>query len=194
MDAFDQQFGLPAANFFKAKHDGVPLINYSDPDMLSWAEEAAMDIEWAHAIAPGATIELFEAKKDDQTDLLAAVNQARMAGNVSVVSMSFGQPESPLDDESNFQPTTSGTPMTFVASSGDQALLDGGIFPAVSGQVLAVGGTDLLNNNFEGGWGNGGGGFSSTEPEPFYQMPFQSTASVRSRTWRMPQIRSTASK
>jgi subtilase family serine protease len=37
-----------------------------------WAVEISLDVEWAHAIAPQATILLVEAKSSSLTDLLAA--------------------------------------------------------------------------------------------------------------------------
>lgn len=33
--------------------------------MTGWAEEISLDVEWAHAIAPGANITLVLAKSDD---------------------------------------------------------------------------------------------------------------------------------
>ena len=37
----------------------------------SWAVEISLDVEWAHAIAPGATILLVEANSNSLTDLLS---------------------------------------------------------------------------------------------------------------------------
>ena len=39
-----------------------------------WSLEIALDVEWAHAMAPGANILLVEASSDSLSDLLAAVN------------------------------------------------------------------------------------------------------------------------
>ena len=58
-----------------------------------WAMETCLDVEWAHAIAPGAKIMLVEATSDSDIDLLAAVNYATNQPNVVAVSMSWGGPE-----------------------------------------------------------------------------------------------------
>src|SRR5262249_20343805 len=55
-----------------------------------WAQEAALDIEWAHAMAPNAKIVLVEAQSNSFSNLLAAVDLAT-AG--SQVSMSWGGSE-----------------------------------------------------------------------------------------------------
>src|SRR6201999_3768658 len=53
-----------------------------------WALEISLDIEWAHAIAPKATILLVEATTNSLGDLLSAVDVAVRNG-ASVVSMSW---------------------------------------------------------------------------------------------------------
>src|SRR3954471_1773905 len=58
-----------------------------------WAGETALDVEWAHAIAPQANILLVEANSSSLNDLLSAVDYARHADGVSVVSMSWGTTE-----------------------------------------------------------------------------------------------------
>ena len=67
LNVFSQQFGLPqtcgspGANpndcftFTKATPQGTPRVN------RGWALEIALDVEWAHAVAPKATIMLVEA-------------------------------------------------------------------------------------------------------------------------------------
>src|ERR1017187_3496794 len=58
-----------------------------------WAEETALDVEWAHAIAPDAAIILSVAKSASLSDPLGAVDAAVSAG-ATVVSMSWGATES----------------------------------------------------------------------------------------------------
>ena len=53
-----------------------------------WELEESLDVEWAHAMAPGASIMLVEASSTSYSDLLAAVNYA--AAHANVVSMSWG--------------------------------------------------------------------------------------------------------
>ena len=59
---FDQQFGLPAPPSFTiiAPDGKIPNWNSSDSDMTGWGGETTLDVEYAHAIAPGANILLAE--------------------------------------------------------------------------------------------------------------------------------------
>ena len=63
----------------------------SNPD---WSLEESLDVEWAHAIAPGASIVVVEARSQTLAALQAAINTARNIPAVNVVSMSLGFPES----------------------------------------------------------------------------------------------------
>ena len=56
-----------------------------------WELEESLDVEWAHAMAPGANILLVEASSASDSDLLAAVSYASQHANV--VSMSWGSGE-----------------------------------------------------------------------------------------------------
>ncbi len=136
--------------------------------------EEALDVEWAHAMAPGATIMLVEAQDASPTNLFAAVNFARQQAGVSVVSMSFGGNET--SDETQFDADFT-TPaghngVTFVASTGDSG--EPGGYPAFSPNVVATGGTSLAidsvgNYQSETGWSGSGGGVSQVESQPSYQ-------------------------
>ena len=59
---FDQQFGLPAPPSFTiiAPAGKIPNWNSGDSDMTGWGGETTLDVEYAHAIAPGANILLAE--------------------------------------------------------------------------------------------------------------------------------------
>src|SRR4029077_19385095 len=95
---FDQAFGLPAPpSFNKAVAPGTPVDG-------GWAGEAALDVEWAHALAPKASLLLVEASSASTSDLLPAVDYARKQPGVSVVSMSWGGDESSFlaSKDSNF--------------------------------------------------------------------------------------------
>jgi hypothetical protein len=163
----------------------------------AWIEEA-MDVEWAHVIAPGASLLLIETYTNTNQDIIDAVNYARQQSNVSVVSMSFGESETASLDkpyDSDFTTPSKHIGMTFVAATGDYGSTNGGTsnvieWPAASPNVVAVGGTTLeLNSNgsylSETGWSVGsdswspssatGGGISKYETEPSYQMAAQQT-------------------
>ena len=138
LKAFDTTFGLAdPPSFVKAIPEGQP------PADAGWAIETALDVEWAHAIAPKANILLVEAKSTNGNDLLNAVDYARNQPGVVVVSMSWGGPE--FFGESSTDSTLS-TPaghagVVFVAAAGDTGALQGPEWPSVSPNVVAVGGT-----------------------------------------------------
>ena len=56
--AFDQAFGLPAPPSFRiiAPAGGVPAYDPNYSDMVGWAGETTLDVEYAHVIAPGANL------------------------------------------------------------------------------------------------------------------------------------------
>jgi len=211
LDAFDQQFGLtdsgptlyqqygPAWSFLtvlnqNGQFTSLPGTDPSGPGTDNWEVETALDVEWAHAVAPGAQIVLVEANSPALSDLMTAVATAASQPRVSVVSMSWGFPEGQAvfaADEANYDSTFSVPGVTFVAGTGDYGAADPE-YPAFSPNVLAVGGTSLNLNadnsyNSETGWGynsasaaefiGSGGGISMFEPEPAYQAGVQSTGS-----------------
>ncbi len=135
----------------------------------TWALEAALDVQWAHAIAPQAKIYLVEAASNSVTDLLAAADVA-VTNGATVVSMSFGGPEFITETNNEFHFTTA--KVTFIAAAGDSGY--GAEYPAASPYVLAVGGTTatLGTSNVYGSetaWSGSGGGQSAYELMPAYQ-------------------------
>ena len=87
---FDLQYGLSDPTLTKVNQNGGSSLPQGN---VSWAAEIALDVEWAHAIAPGASILLVEANSSSLSDLLTAVNYARNASGVVAVSMSWGGSE-----------------------------------------------------------------------------------------------------
>ena len=187
LKVFDTAFDLPAPPSFKiVSQTGGAHLPKTDS---GWAGEIALDVEWAHAIAPAANILLVEADSDSTTDLLAAVNYARNAAGVSAVSMSWGGSEfvsSYNGGESNQQTTydaTFTTPLrhagvTFVAAAGDTGQPTGAQWPATAPDVLSVGGTSLHladdgTYQSETGWAGTSAGYSAVETEPAYQQTAQ---------------------
>jgi hypothetical protein len=139
-----------------------------------WNEEEALDVEVAHAAAPGANIVLVEAASASTTDLIAAVNAAKKIASVSVISMSWGGSEYSGQKayDSVFTTPAGHTGITFIASAGDSG--PGASWPASSPNVVAVGGTTLIqsaNGTVTGqkGWSGSGGGTSTVELKPSYQ-------------------------
>lgn len=84
--AFDAHFNLPAANLTVAYPSGKPASN------AGWALETALDVEWAHAIAPSANIILVCARSASTSNILSAISYANSKG-AQVVSMSWGGSE-----------------------------------------------------------------------------------------------------
>jgi hypothetical protein len=174
LQKFDAQFGLSAPPSFSQ------FVEQGATTNSGWALETALDVEWAHAMAPGANIDLIEANNSSLGSLMSAVNYARNLANVSVVSMSWGAGEfaSETQYDSLFTTPAGHIGITFVASSGDGGA--GTTWPSVSPNVLAVGGTSLSTNSSgsfvgETAWSGSGGGISTFETEPSYQTSVQTT-------------------
>jgi hypothetical protein len=181
LTTFDAKFNLPAVNL-AVVNDGATKQDRTG----GWQLETALDVEWVHAVAPLANIVLVEAANDltaadgSPTALLHAVSVAASQPGVSVVSMSWGVSEFPA--ETQYDSTFSNPNVTFVAASGDSGTPP--IWPAVSPNVVAVGGTTLQTTSTSGvyaeiGWGNGsrssrtggsGGGISKYESAPAFQL------------------------
>jgi subtilase family serine protease len=200
--AFDAAWGLPDAILHVVTPDGIPPF---DPSQGAWAVEMSLDVEWAHAIAPGAHLELVLAKSSDDVDLLSATRYAVDHNLGDVITQSFGEAESCADPEllrqehAVFERAAS-KGITLVAGSGDKGavnfLCDGSLTPvpaaatpASDPDVTAVGGTRLTLDPSTGayvsetGWhdasGASGGGFSTVYRRPGYQAPFISDNAAR---------------
>ena len=182
LGVFDGQFGLNAPPSFKVVNEsGGSKLPATNP---GWAGEISLDVEWAHAIAPAANILLVEANSASLTDLLAGVNYARHAPGVSAVSMSWGGSEffsfngteftGETQDDSFFTTPSGHGGITFVASAGDGGSGARVQWPAVSPNVVSVGGTSLYTSadgtySTEYSWIGTSGGNSAIEPTPAYQ-------------------------
>ena len=174
---FDAAFNLPTASLTVVNQTGGTTLPGLDPAGAgneNFEGEEALDVEWAHALAPGAKLILVEATDSSPTNLLAGVTWARAQPGVSVVSMSFGGQEesSQRQFDADFTTPAAHEGVTFLASTGDAG--EPGGYPAYSPNVVAVGGTtasiDTLGNyDTETGWSGSGGGISQFETQPAYQ-------------------------
>jgi len=136
----------------------------------SWAMESALDVQWAHAMAPLAKIVLVQAASNTFIDLFQAVDVASSIPNVKQVSMSWGGGE--FSGETAWDTHLKKPGVTYVAGAGD--IGGNTIYPSVSQYVVSVGGTKINRNACEKfvsetGWTNGGGGPSIFVPIPAYQ-------------------------
>ncbi len=170
LGVFSNTFGLPPCTKANGCFQVVYASGRKPRSNCGWAQEAALDIEWAHAMAPYAKIILVEAASSSFADLFKAVDVARKLTGVTQVSMSWGGSEfsSEAGDDSHMLQTG----VVFFASSGDT----GGatIYPGVSPNVVSAGGTTIhrdASGNFTGetGWSGSGGGPSKYEARPSYQ-------------------------
>src|SRR5580658_10392135 len=168
--AFSSYYGIPAADLT------VTWPGATKPPVYSgWETEEALDIEWAHAMAPQAKLYLVESKLANTDPTWTAVELAAQlvaeAGG-GVVSMSWGDPEVSQELSWDRYFTTKG--VVFFAAAGDGGL-GVSIYPGASPNVVAVGGT-YFNRNSQGDFtdetyytGGGGGDLSPYEPRPPYQ-------------------------
>jgi hypothetical protein len=174
LKTFDAQWGL--ANPTLTVHEMSSRVSNS----TSWAVEESLDVEWAHAIAPAANIELVEATSSSNANLFAAVNYATTSG-ATIVSMSWGGADASSDTSYNSDFEHAG--VTYIASAGDSAAEVE--YPAASPYVLSVGGTTLTltsSNAYssESAWSDSGGGVSKSEALPGYQSSYGIKNSGRS--------------
>jgi subtilase family serine protease len=164
---FDQLFGLPDPQLNIIYPGGRPPFNANNSTEVGWAGETTLDVEWSHAIAPDATIDLVIAASRGGNDLNIAQRYAVDNHLGNVMSLSFGAPEAAISGHgNNFQlrqaeqiyQAAKAAGITVVAAAGDWGDANVGIFnpsgprtagpnalyPASSPSVLAVGGTYLF--------------------------------------------------
>jgi len=101
LHVFDQTFGLPDPPSLRVYQPAgpVPPFDPTDDDMVGWAQETTLDVEWSHVFAPGANIVLLETPVSETEgvtgfpEIVAAENWAINHGIGDVISMSFGATE-----------------------------------------------------------------------------------------------------
>lgn len=189
--AFNQKFGLPTCTtkvlppgtalplaaasastgceLWVAYSSASGAITATPPAYNSgWATEIALDVQWAHAIAPLARIVLIEAPDPSVNSLVAAIRLANSMGP-GVVSMSFGAQEGSWTPSVDSAFSAAG--ITYFAATGDSGAAVN--WPSVSSNVVAVGGTTLTysgtGTRSEVSWSGTGGGPSAFVATPSYQ-------------------------
>jgi hypothetical protein len=179
LNVFSSQYGLPACTtangcFRKVNQSGGSSYPRSNS---GWALEISLDVQWAHAIAPGAKILLVEASSNSFSNLLAAEDYAK--SHAQYVSNSWGGSES--SGESGYDSHFSQSGVSFFVSAGDSGLP--AEYPSASPKVISVGGTTLSFNSdgslkSETGWSSGGGGCSAYETATAAQASFDQYGQV----------------
>ena len=151
---FDSFFGVPNPPSFTVYH--ASATQTAGPhDAASWAHETALDVEWAHAIAPKANLVLIEAPSASGNAVATVMQQIVPSYPGAIVSMSFGIEESAISGNGNnthvrqmhknFELFAS-LGDTLVASDGDFGASNGTSvnspqYPASDPLSLSVGGT-----------------------------------------------------
>jgi subtilase family serine protease len=149
---------------------GTPTVN------SGWVLEESLDIEWAHAEAPGAKIVLVEAASNSLANLFNAVAYANTTLGATEVSMSWDAGEFSGENTYDSHFTHAGT--FYTVASGDTGNARG--YPAASPNVIAVGGTTLngcsgtscSGFSSETAWSSSAGGVSAYESIPTYQLGY----------------------
>lgn len=153
---FDAVFKIPAPPSFTilCGDGGCPTYNpRNHHGELGWTVETSLDVEYAHAMAPGANIVLVVAATNSGNAINAAETQAIARYPGSVMSQSFGTPEIVVRGDRtqimqahlNYQ-AAQAAGITVLASAGDFGATNGfavanAQFPASDPLVTAVGGT-----------------------------------------------------
>ena len=158
LSIFDSTFGLPDPKFSVIHPGGLTRFNINDPNQDGWAFEIQLDVEYAHAMAPGANIVLALAKSNDDSDLLATTRYVIDNHIGDVISQSFGEAEQCMDptllaEQHTLFAQAVSEGYTLFASSGDSgasqfncdgtAAIEAASTPASDPNVTGVGGTTL---------------------------------------------------
>jgi subtilase family serine protease len=170
-NSFSRQFGLPPLGFWNYRQLTAPGTSRypKDPaETQSWYIEQALDVEWTHAVAPGARI-VYVGAANDAGGLDQAVNEVVDRHLANIVSNSWGLPESLaprgeiLAMNGVFQQAAAEGIGVYFASGddGDNLAAAGKVsagFPDSSPWVTSVGGTSLAidshgDDEWESGWG-----------------------------------------
>ncbi len=182
---FDTQFGIPQLASCVITPTSGPCLQkvnwqggttYPAYDQ-GWAMEISLDVEWAHAIAPGASILLVEANSNQWPDLVRSLPYA--SAHAQYVSMSFGGTE--LSGEKTYDLGFTSTSTSYFAAAGDTGL--GTEWPSTSPKVISVGATTLNLTtsgtiSSETGWTSGSGGCSTYETATTNQASYPTYAQV----------------
>jgi subtilase family serine protease len=172
LTAFDKTFGLPAPPSFKiiAPAGKIPAFNPANSDMVGWAGETTLDVEYAHTVAPGANILLVETPVSETEgiqgfpQIVAAEQYVLKHYKVDVISQSFSATEQTfpnaiaVGDLRAAYIAADADHVTVLTASGDSGAADVGLdqstyylhpvtsWPDSDPLVTGVGGTQLHFN------------------------------------------------
>ena len=144
------------------------------PLSSNWGIEASLDVEWVHALAPGANLVLVEAPSAG-TALFTAVDTARQLPAVSVISMSWGFPEFSTETSYDQYFTTPQATLAKPSSPPPAILAQLENIPPIHRTCWPWAALRLSPLNAQGtypgeiGWNSSGGGASQFESQPSFQ-------------------------
>jgi subtilase family serine protease len=161
LHTFDVAMGLPdpTLNIF---YPAGPVTEFpASHHAQSWEFETNLDVQWAHAIAPKATIDLVIVPNNGGNVLNVGQKFAVTNHLGSVMSLSFGSSENAINGRGNnlqlqqadaVYQSAAANNITVFASAGDNGASNGtpsitASFPASDPLVTAVGGTNLFMSN-----------------------------------------------
>jgi len=169
LNTFSSQWGLPTPVFQEVCIDqgGCPSNAGT-----GWDLEEALDLQWAHAMAPNAKIYAVETGTDmflanQKAGVLVAGDGGGEISNSWVVQTGSEPP-----NEQQYDQYLQKNTVAFFAASGDWRV--GPLYPSSSPFVVSAGGTTITrdqngNATAETCWSDSGGGISKQEPRPKYQ-------------------------
>jgi kumamolisin len=180
MDTFNAHFGLPNITITKI----CSCASCPNNAGSGWDVETALDVEWAHAMAPNAQIILSSFCSDPFTEIPGAetlAGQAVAAAGGGEVSNSFGY-GGESSGETSWDQYMQIPSVVYFTSAGDSGL--GADYPSVSPYTVSAGGTHIVRdgsgnfNGVENCWSGSGGGVSQYEALPLYQNIVRNFASA----------------
>ena len=167
--AFDRAYRLPAPPKFGIIRPAgrIPAYDPANSDMVGWAGETTLDVEWAHAVAPGANLLLVETPVSETEgvhgfpQIVAAEKYVLNHHLGGVISQSFSATEETFANKAQIQSLRGAYELaqkdhvTVLTASGDSGAADVGqnqstyyafrvtSWPDSDPLVTAVGGTQL---------------------------------------------------
>src|SRR5271156_714352 len=169
LSAFDRAYRLPAPPKFQIIRPAgrIPAYDPASSDMVGWAGETTLDVEWAHAVAPGANILLVETPVSETEgvhgfpQIIAAEKYVLNHHLGDVISQSFSATEETFPSKATIQGLRGAYQLaqkdhvTVLTASGDAGAADVGLdqttyyafrvtsWPDSDPLVTGVGGTQL---------------------------------------------------
>ncbi len=198
---FDKTFRVPAPPSFKVIQPAgkVPPFHGSNSNRVGWAEETTLDVEWAHVMAPGASIVLAETPTSENEgttgfpQIVTAEKYVLRHKLGQVISQSFAATEQTFPSKAALRRLRGAYQLaardhvTVLAATGDEGATSfrynmqdlyttrAVSWPATDPLVTAVGGTQLdlrasgARRKPDVAWFDSGGGRSIVFQRPWYQ-------------------------